>query len=277
MVFASSLDLSFVTARAVPRVHRARYPRKSGGEERRYVTGKTHENESKEDKKYHHISTSLQTSVCGDCTCQLMGHPVWDWGHPEDSGPAVFFFDVQHWTWFFCTTLKMMRCDCGSSRVLDVSFSYLQVCEKLKQRKPCCERVMYLYIVVHILDPEVHLWSVAILLQTSHLGFVLSHHRPLMLHPWVVVEVVPWEFPTSCIPTSLQTPVCWDCICQLMGRPVWDWGHPEDSGPAGSFSLMCSIGPDFFCTTLKMMRCDCGSSRVLDVSFNYLSASGKLQ
>ena len=90
-----------------------------------------------------------------------------------------FFFDVQHWTWFFCTTLKMMRCDCGSSRVLDVSFSYLQVCEKLKQRKPCCERVMYLYIVVHILDPEVHLWSVAILLQTSHLGFVLSHHRPL--------------------------------------------------------------------------------------------------
>ena len=72
-----------------------------------------------------------------------------------------------------------------------------------------------------------------------------------MLHRWVVVEVVPWEFPTSCIPTSLQTLVCWDCICQLMGRPVWDWGHPEDSGPAVSFSLMCSIGPDFFAPRLK--------------------------
>ena len=126
------------------------------------------------------IPTSLQTPVCWDCICQLMGRPVWDWGHPEDSGPAgSFSLMYSVGLDFFCTTLKMMRCDCGNSRVLDVTFSYLQVCEKLKQRKPCCERVMYLYIVVHILGPEVHVWSVAILLQVSHLGFVLSHHHPL--------------------------------------------------------------------------------------------------
>ena len=142
-----------------------------------------------------------------------------------------------------------MLCVCGSCCVLDVGFSYLDVFGKLKQRihvvnvSCTCAQWFTYWAWKFIFGP----WPFCFKLPT-----LISFFPPPspMLHRSVVVEVVLWELSTSVTSTSLQTPVCWDWSCRLMGHRVWDQGHPVHIGPAGSF-FMYNIGPDPFCTTLK--------------------------
>ena len=60
---------------------------------------------------------------------------------------------------------------------------------RLQQWKPYCERVMCLYITVHIIGPGNSYWPVDVLLQTSNFVSVFPPPTP-MLHLSMVLEVV---------------------------------------------------------------------------------------
>ena len=177
----------------------------------------------------------------------------------------------------FAPRLKIMLCVCGSCCVLDVGFSYLDVFGKLKQRihvvnvSCTCTQWFTYWAWKFIFGP----WPFCFKLPT-----LISFFPPPspMLHRSVVVEVVLWELSTSVTSTSLQTPVCWDWSCQLMGHRVWDQGHPVHIGRAGSYFFLCTtLGLILFAPRLKMMLCVCGSCCVLDVGCSYLDAFGKLK
>ena len=108
---------------------------------------------------------------------------------------------------------------------------------------------MYLYTVVHILGLEVHLWSVAILLQASHFDFVLPTTIPYA-PPFCgcgggalgTFHLGYIDFFTD--PGLLGLELSIDGASCLRSRsPCTYWTR--------WFFFMYSIGPDPFCTTLK--------------------------
>ena len=135
---------------------------------------------------------------------------------------------------------------------------------------------MYLYTVVHILGLEVHLWSVAILLQASHFDFVLPTTIPYAPPFCGCGGGVLGTFHLGYIdfftdPGLLGLELSIDGASCLRSRsPCTYWTR-------WFFFLCTALGLILFAPRLKMMLCVCGSCCVLDVGCSYLDAFGKLK
>ena len=102
-------------------------------------------------------------------------------------------------------TRSMHHAKTELSRALPVQYLHMMFCmcliflwdqQNLKQRKPSCERVMYLYICVHCMDPEVRLVRAILASSFGDPVFSISHHLPWLLLLVAYAGGVLWELPT---------------------------------------------------------------------------------
>jgi hypothetical protein len=132
---------------------------------------------------------------------------------------------------------------------------------RLKQWKPYCERVMCLYITVHILGPEIHTGPLTFRFKLP-ISFPCSHHQPLcstFLWFWR------WCFWTPhflLFSTGLQTPDSGIVLVSCFGDRLI---HSDSvhNGPAGSDWSTCTVMDQIYCTTQKTALLYCSSYLVL--------------